>query len=59
VLALLFAGWATAMAMRLASALEPVDPLEFAIEWNDGAAAAGMSFASPAGAPTVVTTSSC
>jgi predicted permease len=34
VLALLFAGWATSMAMRLVSALEPLEPLDFAIELN-------------------------
>ena len=34
VLALLFAGWATSMAMSLVSALEPLEPLDFAIELN-------------------------
>ena len=34
VLALLFAGWATSMAMSLVSVLEPLEPLEFAIELN-------------------------
>jgi predicted lysophospholipase L1 biosynthesis ABC-type transport system permease subunit len=34
VLALLFAGWATSMAMSLVSALEPLEPLNFAIELN-------------------------
>jgi predicted permease len=34
VLALLFASWATSMAMSLVSVLEPLEPLEFAIELN-------------------------
>ena len=42
VLALLFAGWATSMAMSLVSALEPLEPLDFAIELN----ARVMAFAS-------------
>ena len=34
VLGLVFAGWATSMAMSLVSALEPLEPLDFAIELN-------------------------